>query len=44
MKEEPVDEHAVRDAPPTETEKKVGVVSAGVVALVVVGMAIYWIS
>lgn len=44
MKQEPVDEHAVSEAPPTETELNFGMLTAGVVAVVVVGTAIYWIS
>lgn len=44
MKKEPVDEHAVREVPPSETERSFGVLAAGLVALAAVGTAIYWIS
>lgn len=43
MKKEPVDEHAAREVPPTETERNFGVLVAGLVGLVAVGTAIYWI-
>ena len=44
MKKEPVDEHAAREVPPTETERNFGVLAAGLVALAAVGTAIYWMS
>jgi hypothetical protein len=44
MKQEPTDEHAAKEALPTETERNTGVLAAGVIALAVVGIAIYWIS
>ena len=44
MKQEPIEEHAASEALPTERERNVGVLTAGVVALAVVGLAIYWIS
>lgn len=44
MKQDPIDEHAAREALPTEAERNYGVLTAGVVALVVIGTAIYWIS
>jgi hypothetical protein len=42
MKQEPFDEHAAREALPTEAERNYGALTAG--ALVVVGTTIYWIS
>ncbi|HMC28490.1 MAG TPA: hypothetical protein VKM56_11925 [Verrucomicrobiae bacterium] len=44
MKHDPIDEQAAREAPPTKAEQKYGTLTAGVIALVVVGTAIYWIS
>jgi hypothetical protein len=44
MKQDPIDEHAAREASPSETERNYGVLTAGVVALMVIGTAIYWIS
>jgi hypothetical protein len=44
MKQDPIDEHAASEPLPTEAERNYGVLTAGVVALVVVGTAIYWIS
>ena len=44
MKHEPIDERPTREALPTETERNYGLLTAGVIALVVVGTAIYWIS
>jgi hypothetical protein len=44
MKQDPIDEHAAREALPTEAERNYGVLTAGVVALVVIGTAVYGIS
>ena len=44
MKQDPIGEHAASEALPTEAERNYGVLTAGVIALVVVGTAIYWIS
>jgi hypothetical protein len=44
MKQEPFDEHAAREALPTEAERNYGALTAGVIALVVVGTTVYWIS
>jgi hypothetical protein len=44
MKQDPMDEHAANEALPTEAERNYGLLTAGVVALVVVGTAIYWMS
>jgi hypothetical protein len=42
MKDEPADENAAREDLPTEFERNRGTLTAGVIALVVVGTAIYW--
>jgi len=44
MKHDPSVDHTLRDEPPTEKERNVGMLTAGVIALVVMGTAIYWIS
>jgi hypothetical protein len=44
MKQEPFDERAAREAQPTEAERNYGALTAGVIALVVVGTTVYWIS
>ena len=44
MKHEPIDEQPTREALPTETERNYGLLTAGAIALIVVGTAIYWIS
>jgi len=44
MEQDPVNEHAVREEVPTETERNYGMSMAGVIALVVVGTAIYLMS
>lgn len=44
MKHDPIDEHATTEALPTETELNYGVLTAGVIALAVIGTAIYWIA
>jgi hypothetical protein len=44
MKQDPIDEHAAREPLPTETERNYGVLTAGLITLVVVGTALYWIS
>lgn len=42
--DDPIDEHAARETPPTKTERNYGMLTAGVIALAVVGTAIYWVS
>lgn len=44
MKQDPIDEHATREALPTKAERNYGTLTAGVIALMVIGTAIYWIS
>ncbi|CAN7718917.1 hypothetical protein LJR220_007141 [Bradyrhizobium sp. LjRoot220] len=44
MKQEPIVEQAARETPPTEAELNYGLLTAGAIALMVVGTAIYWIS
>ena len=44
MNQDRFDEHAAREALPTEAERNYGTLTTGVIALVVVGTAIYWIS
>jgi hypothetical protein len=44
MKQDPFDEHAATEVLPTEAERSYGVLTAGVIALVVIGTAIYWVS
>jgi len=35
-------DHTLREEPPTETERNLGLMTAGVIALVVIGTALYW--
>jgi hypothetical protein len=44
MKHDLIHEDAVREALPSEAERNYGMLAAGVMALVAVGMAIYWIA
>jgi hypothetical protein len=44
MKQDPFDEHAADEQLPTEPERNYGTLTAGVIALVVIGTAIYWIA
>ncbi len=44
MKHDPSVDHTPREEPPTEKERNVGMLTAGVIALVVVGTAICWVS
>ncbi|WP_283815965.1 MULTISPECIES: hypothetical protein [unclassified Bradyrhizobium] len=44
MKHDLIHEDAAREALPTEAERNYGMLTAGVMALVAVGMAIYWIA
>jgi hypothetical protein len=44
MKQDPTDEQAAREALPTEAGRNYGLLTAGVIALVVVGTTIYWVS
>ncbi|WP_283814567.1 hypothetical protein [Bradyrhizobium australiense] len=44
MKKELADENAAREGLPTTSERKLGTVTAGVIALVIVGTAIYWMA
>ncbi|MEH2627256.1 hypothetical protein V1292_005311 [Bradyrhizobium sp. AZCC 1719] len=40
----PAEENAAREDLPTKSEQKLGTLTAGAIALVVVGTAIYWIA
>jgi len=42
MKHDSSIDHTLREEPPTETERSLGLITAGVIALVVMGTAIYW--
>jgi hypothetical protein len=44
MKQDSSLDHTLREQPPGETERKVGILTAGVIALVVLGTTIYWVS
>jgi hypothetical protein len=44
MTHDPSVDHSLREEPPNEPERNAGMLTAGVIALVVVGTAIYWIS
>jgi hypothetical protein len=44
MEQEPVNEHAVREDLPTETERNYGMLTAGGLALIVIGTTIYLVS
>jgi hypothetical protein len=44
MKHEPSVDHTLEEEQPTETERKAGMLTAGIIALLVVGTAIYWIT
>ena len=44
MKHDLIHENATREALPNEKERNYGMLTAGVMALVAVGMAIYWIA
>ncbi|WP_283815151.1 hypothetical protein [Bradyrhizobium sp. JYMT SZCCT0180] len=44
MKHDLIHEDSVREALPTEGERNYGMLTAGVMALVAIGMAIYWIA
>jgi hypothetical protein len=44
MKQDPAEENAAREDLPTESERNFGTLTAGAIALVVVGTAIYWIA
>jgi hypothetical protein len=44
MKQDPIDEQAAKEAQPTEAERNYGAITAGVIAFVVIGTAVYWIS
>jgi hypothetical protein len=43
MKQESID-HTLREQPAGETERNYGMVTAGAIALVAIGTAIYWIA
>jgi hypothetical protein len=43
MKHDQVD-HSVKEQGPTETQRNYGMLTAGVIALLAVGTAIYWVS
>jgi len=44
MKHDPIDEHAAREALPTATERSYGIITAGVIALAVIGTVVYWLA
>src|SRR4029079_4645793 len=44
MKQDPIDERAQSEALPTEAERNYGMLTAGVLALVAIGTAVYWMS
>jgi hypothetical protein len=44
MKHDTSVDHTLREEPPNETERNAGMLTAGVIALVVVGTAIYWMA
>jgi hypothetical protein len=44
MKQDPIDERATSEALPTEAERNYGMLTAGVLALVAIGTAVYWMS
>ncbi|WP_256379160.1 MULTISPECIES: hypothetical protein [unclassified Bradyrhizobium] len=44
MEHDPSVDHTLQEAPPTETERKMGMLTTGVIALLVVGTAIYWMA
>jgi hypothetical protein len=44
MKQDPVNEHAVGEQPPTETERSYGILTAGILALIAIGTTIYLVS
>ena len=44
MKSDPSLDHTLREQPPTEKERNLGVLTAGIIALVAVSTAIYWAS
>lgn len=44
MKQDQVNEHAVWEELPTETERNYGMLTAGVIALVVIGTTIFLVS
>jgi hypothetical protein len=44
MKHDPIDEHTARERPPTQAQRNYGMLTAGAIALVVLGTAIYWVS
>jgi hypothetical protein len=44
MEQDPVNEDAVREETPTELERNYGMLTAGVITLVVLGTTIYLVS
>jgi hypothetical protein len=44
MKHDPAIDHTLNEEPPRESERNLGVLTAGVIALVVMGTAIYWVA
>jgi hypothetical protein len=44
MEHDPSVDHTLQEEPPTETELNIGMLTTGVIALLVVGTAIYWIA
>jgi hypothetical protein len=44
MKHDPAIDHTLNEEPPSESERNLGVLTAGVIAVVVMGTAIYWVT
>lgn len=42
MKDDPAIDHTLREEAPTGAERNLGIITAGVIALFVMGTAIYW--
>ncbi|SDN65993.1 hypothetical protein [Afipia sp. GAS231] len=44
MKHGPVIDHTLIEQPPSESERSRGILTTGVIALVAIGIAIYWMT
>jgi len=44
MTHDPFVDHTLREEPPNETERNLGVLTAGILTLVAVATAIYWVA
>jgi hypothetical protein len=44
MKQSSSADHMLNEAPPTEAQRNMGMLTAGITALVAVGTVIYWVS